>query len=186
MRPWIGAALVAGAALGGQRQPGSAPKPLELSPSKYFSEKCARCHGPNGSFYGPDFGKGKSQAQLTKVIKEMAAGPAGAPLAGANLRALVALHTSWIAKAPYVAWLAASKAELSGEKTPASKLQALLGTRKLDISVTDAAWTLKLPARADLRKLRIIAGLGGRTSTLRPSKAPYSSPDPQRKNNPRR
>src|SRR5690349_11244383 len=41
----------------------------------YYDDSCRRCHGPQGSFYGPELGKGLTDKQLIKIVDDMANGP---------------------------------------------------------------------------------------------------------------
>jgi mono/diheme cytochrome c family protein len=73
-----------------------------FAPIAYFDTHCARCHGPGGNMYGPEFGKNLTEDQLAKAIDDMAAGPGGAPVSADELKILVKYHQAIIDKKPFV------------------------------------------------------------------------------------
>jgi cytochrome c553 len=83
-------------------RPSKSPAPVSFSPIGYFERNCARCHGDFGSAYGPTFGHGLSDEQLTKVCDDMAAGPGNAPVNADELKRLVDYHMAMIAGTPFV------------------------------------------------------------------------------------
>jgi hypothetical protein len=76
--------------------------PTGFGPLTYFQNNCARCHGDYGSAYGEAFGKHLTDAQLEKVIDDMAFGPGNAPLQPRELAVQIAYHKAMIAGQPFV------------------------------------------------------------------------------------
>ena len=122
------------------------PHASRFAPLAYFNQNCARCHGENGSFYGEDFAKNKSDADLHAIVEEMAAGPAQAPLAPAELDAVAAWHRALRDKKPFVVIVKAEKAKadwlLSGEISPGATLQI----NGKDVAVEGSNWTTMMQA----------------------------------------
>ena len=133
-----------------------ATKPTEFAPMAYFNQNCARCHGENGSFYGDEFAKDKTDAQLHEVVQEMAQGPAQAPLSPAELDAVTALHRAWRDKKPFVAIVKREKTDagvqLSGEISPGATLEI----NGENVEVKGSQWTICVPPGA--LKLRATKG----------------------------
>ena len=76
--------------------------PDGFAPLSYFAANCARCHGPNGSFYGDSFARTRDDASLRQIVHDMAFGPAQAPIDDAKLEVLTAYHRSLIGKKPFL------------------------------------------------------------------------------------
>lgn len=117
-----------------------------FAPLDYFSTSCARCHGEYGSFYGDTFGKNLNDAKMLEVVKEMADGPAQAPLTPPNLKVMVAYHTALRDGKPFLCVVSSEKTatgwKLSGEVSPDS---TLLWNEK-NIEVKGHKWELEVPA----------------------------------------
>ena len=110
-----------------------------FAPLDYFADKCARCHGDYGSFYGADFAKNLDDAKLAQVVKEMCEGPAQAPLDGKNLEALTAFHRAKRDAAPFV-WVTGQKGsaldgELQGEVSPGAKVELRVENRVVKTTI---------------------------------------------------
>ena len=124
------------------------PHAAAFAPSAYFNANCARCHGENGSAYGADFTKNKSDDALRTVVEEMADGPGQAPLAPAELDAVTAWHRALRDKKPFVIIVKSEKKaegwQLSGEVSPGATLQI----NGKDIKVKNANWTAQVEAGA--------------------------------------
>lgn len=88
----------------------------------YFDMNCARCHGPQGSFYGKQFGQHLTDAVLTKFVKDMAEGPGNAPLQEDDLKVEVAYHRALVAGEPFVSVTGNDNGTLSGEVSPGSSV----------------------------------------------------------------
>lgn len=158
-------------------EPPKPPQPLKVAPLAYFTDHCQRCHGPEGAYYEDDFAKDQTDDQLREVLHRMADGPGGAPLVPADLDVQVAFHRALSEKRPFVAWTKAGDA-LGGETT-ADKLTATVAGQPVDVAVKDGAWTLKLPAGADLKDVEIRAGTPPNASVLRLKDHPYSVAAPK-------
>lgn len=139
---WLGAGFVACAA--SLQSPPPVPK---VAPFQYFANRCARCHGPDGSHYGPEFGKGLSDAQLIHVVEEMAEGPGGEPIHGADLDAVVAWHRALIRREPFVVVLQRGPTVWSGECTPGAQVTAREGSRTVAAKVNGSRWSVRLNKR---------------------------------------
>lgn len=74
---------------------------ITLGPVSTFEQACARCHGPQGSFYGEAFAN-LSDTQLHEFIKEMMEGPAGLHPTEEDIAAMTAYHQALAAKKPYL------------------------------------------------------------------------------------
>jgi hypothetical protein len=96
--------------------------PTGFGPLSYFQDNCARCHGDYGSAYGEGFGKHLADAQLEKVIDDMAFGPGNAPLQPRELAVQVAYHKAMIAGQPFATvtkiTIDGANAILEGEAPP--------------------------------------------------------------------
>jgi cytochrome c553 len=117
-----------------------------FAPLDYFNTSCARCHGDYGSFYGETFGKTLSDEKMLEVVKEMAEGPAQAPLEEKNLKVLVAYHTALRDGKPFLHVVSSTKSttgwKLNGEATPNSTLR----WNQQTIELKGHKWELELPA----------------------------------------
>jgi mono/diheme cytochrome c family protein len=74
---------------------------ITLGPVSTFEQACARCHGPQGSFYGEAFAK-LSDSELHDFVKEMMEGPAGLHPTEEDIAAMTAYHQALAAKKPYL------------------------------------------------------------------------------------
>ena len=134
---------------------GEVPAPGEeevFAPMAYFAQNCARCHGPNGSFYGANFGKALTDDKLHTVVHDMAAGPGNAPIKDRALEIEVAYHRALIAKQPFIVLTEVTEKDgiktLHGEVSPESTIQLVVNQKQVLVSVEDAAWTAVLPRDA--------------------------------------
>lgn len=140
----------------------AAPKATHFAPLDYFEANCARCHGPNGSFYGAEFGKGlKDDAALRHIVQEMAEGPGNAPLSPENLEILTDFHRSLRDGKPYIVLVSAQKSEscltLSGEATPESKITLENGKEVLAVKLEGHKWSVSVPPNFDVEKASLRA-----------------------------
>ncbi len=140
----------------------AAPKPTNFAPLDYFEENCARCHGPNGSFYGTEFGKGlKDDDALRHIVKEMAEGPGNAPLSPENLEILTDFHRSLRDGKPYIVVVEARKSEkcliLSGEATPDSQITLENGKEVVAVKLEGHKWSVAVPPNFDIEKASLRA-----------------------------
>ena len=152
--------------------------PASFAPMAYFDQKCARCHGPQGSFYGKDFGRDLDDAKLHATVNMMASGPAQAPISAPQLEIEVAYHRALIAKQPFVVVTDVTRDEksltLHGEATPGSALQIVAGKTKADAKLEKFAWTATLPANVDLNSATLTAKVGEAQTILKLSKSAWS------------
>ncbi|HEX8464444.1 MAG TPA: cytochrome c [Abditibacterium sp.] len=141
-------------------EPASTSKP-GFAPLDYFQANCERCHGPNGSFYGPTFGKNlKSDAALRQIVKEMCEGPGNAPLPDPELEILTDFHRALRNNKPYITVVSREKAVLSGEATPDAKITLESGEKVVAAKLEGHKWSVEVPADFDLSsaKLRAVKG----------------------------
>ena len=89
-------------------------------PISYFNAECGNCHGDYGSFWGEGFAAELSDEQLHKIVDEMAAGPAQAPLKGIALEVQVAYHRSLVDQKPFIVAWKGEDGIWQGEVTPGS------------------------------------------------------------------
>jgi len=144
---------------GGTRKVVAAPKAIE-----YYDAACRRCHGPEGSFYGPELGKGKTDAELVKVIDDMAKGPGNEPLDPAGLAAQTAYHRAIIAGAPYVSVTGVNEGTISGEVMTDSKVTVTADGKDVAATVSDSTWTAKVAP--DAKMIAVTAERNGKKTTL--------------------
>jgi len=104
----------------------AAPAPLEVGPISYFENHCARCHGGYGSLYAYPFMA--PDDELPRVVEEMCAGPAMAPLEGRPLEALTAYHIAMRDDVPFVAQVEGEGTGLFFEVTPGASLHFASGS----------------------------------------------------------
>ncbi|MBW3637608.1 MAG: cytochrome c [Armatimonadetes bacterium] len=140
----------------------AAPKAAHFAPLDYFEQNCARCHGPNGSFYGAEFGKGlKDDAALRHIVKEMAEGPGNAPLSPENLEILTDFHRSLRDGTPYLVVVEAQQRKnclvLSGEATPDSKITLGNDKESVAVKLEGHKWSVEVPRGFDVEKASLRA-----------------------------
>jgi hypothetical protein len=164
----------------GAEPAGGQASPLGHAPLEYFAAKGARCHGPYGSFYGEEFGRKRSDAGLRQVVREMAEGPAGAPLVGRELDAQVAFHRALLAKEPFLAWTAQSETGVAGEVSPDSTVTARLNDRETSAQLVDTRWRVALPSGARASDVTVVACSGASSTTLALRDASFSHGAPRR------
>jgi len=140
----IAAVLSAAACVADHPAPATAPstQPLTVGPISYFEDHCARCHGSFGSGYLPESMKRHDPAALKKLIRDMAAGPAQAPLEGTDLDAQAAYHQSLLKKSLFVAVTESTDEQISGEASPGAKLKLIVPGRTIDLPLDDFLWTI--------------------------------------------
>lgn len=95
---------------------------LTLGPVTTFAARCARCHGPEGAFYGDHYHQ-LSSAQLHEKIGQMMVGPGGLHPTTVEVDAMAAYHQALRGGAPFLcitnaASFAAGGAPLRGETAP--------------------------------------------------------------------
>jgi hypothetical protein len=155
------------------------PKPVEPvkhAPIEYFNDHCSHCHGKNGIYLEAGFATGKTDAEITDEIKEMADGPGQAPLDKDDLPVQLALHRSLSDEAPFAVWTKRKDLQLSGELTPDTELKAFVGPKAIDLKVEDGRWSLNLRQAGDLDDLRLKASKDKKVAILNFKVMPFSAP----------
>lgn len=115
-------------------------KPTGFGAVSYFEAKCARCHGPQGSFMAQGFAKDQDDAKLTASTKQMAEGPGAAPLNDDELKVEVAYMRAISEGKPFIVWTEA-KDGVQGETT-AEKMTATVDGKAAPVEVKDGSWAL--------------------------------------------
>jgi hypothetical protein len=154
------------------------PATPTVPPISYFEDRCARCHGPQGSFYGDDFGRKLSEDALQKVVDDMCRVQGDAPLKGLELEAQVAYHRAMIAKEPFLVVTRTKDGELAGEV--AEKAVVSVKYRRISVTaeVKATSWKSRVPKGEKPEDAVITATLGKRTSVVRLSKESFSHSRP--------
>uniref|UniRef100_UPI00286AA467 hypothetical protein n=1 Tax=Armatimonas sp. TaxID=1872638 RepID=UPI00286AA467 len=134
---------------------------------------CARCHGPNGSFYGPDLGKGKTDSQLYKAVQNMADNQGQIELAPVEVEAQTAYHRAIIKREPFLAITGRTKTELRGEMTPKASVTVMIGGKPQKVRTERFTWMASLTATGPIV---VIAKLKNAETRLDPDKATHSHP----------
>ncbi|MBS1718360.1 MAG: cytochrome c [Armatimonadetes bacterium] len=149
-------------------------------PVAYYNAQCARCHGPGGSFYGPTLGKGKNDAQLREVIRQMCEGQGGMPLQGIDLEAQLAYHRAIIRREPFVCVTLIKPGRLAGEVYDAKSITLQVGSKRFAGRISGDGFSVIVPKGLDARGGTITAiGSKGSKSVL-PVKAIFGSRNPLR------
>ena len=128
-----------------------------------YDNACVRCHGPGGSFYGSDLGKGKSAAHLRKMVWEMCIAQGGLTVSQREVDAMTAYHRSIMQNEPFIEITALTSTKLSGEATPGTTLQLQTGTKIVAIPLTDNCWTVATDAS---KSATLTATRNGKTTRL--------------------
>lgn len=120
--------------------------PIDFKPISYFNDRCGSCHGNYGSFWGEGFVRDLKDAELRTVVKEMAEGPAQAPLEDQPLAALVAYHRSLTDGSPYLILTRREGSQLAGEVTPGATVVIQSGDQTIPARVDQHSWAVTLDA----------------------------------------
>jgi mono/diheme cytochrome c family protein len=175
LRSLLGALLTTAIACAGQsQQPATSPATLGVGPITYFEDHCARCHGSYGSGYLPESLSRRDDESLRRIIRDMSAGPAQAPLADADVDAQVAYHRSLLARVPFIATTQRTADKLAGEATAGSTLEIDVNGKRTEIPLDGHEWSVSIDV-ASVRSARIIATRDGKQTVL-PATQPYSDP----------
>jgi hypothetical protein len=140
----------------------------------YYDQSCARCHGPQGSFYGSSLGRDLDDKGLIKVCFDMAQGPAQAPISESDNLTETAFHRSLIMHSPYLSITRIDGAKWSGEVMPDAKIAIAVAGKAIDAEVTDWNWSVVVPTNTKPEDVVITATLAGKTTTIAPATATYS------------
>lgn len=128
-----------------------------------YDKACVRCHGPGGSFYGSDLGKGKSAAQLRKMVWEMCIAQGGLTVSQREVDAMTAYHRSIMQNEPFIEITALTSTKVSGEATPETTLQLHSGSKTVLVQLTDNRWSVAMDT---LKAATITATRNGKTTRL--------------------
>ena len=128
-----------------------------------YDTACIRCHGPGGSFFGPDLGKGKTAAQLRKMVWEMCIAQGGLTVSQREIDAMTAYHRSIMAHEPYIEVIAVTESRVTGEATPGTVLELQVGSKVLPITLTENRWNVLVDTS---KPAIIIATRNGKTTRL--------------------
>jgi mono/diheme cytochrome c family protein len=136
-------------------QPAAATQPaVRLSPSHfgpigYFETNCARCHGPYGSFSGPNFAK-LPPDKLREMVLYMTQGPGNAPLDKTQRNLLIEYLQNLAAKRPFITLVDVQRTktgvQLQGEVTPGTRVLVNTPDRPTAATVKEYKWIADLPA----------------------------------------
>jgi hypothetical protein len=116
---------------------------LTIGPISYFQARCARCHGPYGSFF-PDSFRATPPEVVAKKTDEMCRGQGGMALAGADLEAQIEYQRSIQRGRVFVAVISVDGGEMRGEVTPGAAV-TLVGQERVPASVEGHLWHCVLP-----------------------------------------
>ena len=122
---------------------GGTAEQLEFArrPISYFNQSCANCHGDYGSFWGEGFAADLKGGRLREVVREMAAGPAFAPLEEWALEVQTAYHRSLVDGKPFVTVYVDKSGNLAGEVTPGSTVFLVIDNRQVKAMVAGHTWS---------------------------------------------
>lgn len=151
------------------------PKPLERGPIALYDRACANCHGPNGSFYGPELGQGKTDAQLYQAVQDMADNQGQIALTPAEVEAVTAYHRAIIKKEPFVAITGRTRTELRGEVMKGSTVSVTVAGKAVPVSLSGTTWRATLSRSG---ALCVTVQRKGATTRLDPDRAAHSHPAP--------
>ena len=142
----------------------------------YYDQNCAHCHGPQGTFYGPTLGQKLSDAQLIKVVDDMASGPGNAPLKADQLPVETAFHRALIMRVPFVSVTRMdADGKWAGEAMPDAKVTVFIGDKRIDAASDDANWSAQVPVGTKIAEVKITAELDGVTNTVKLAEGRYSN-----------
>ena len=128
-----------------------------------YDKACVRCHGPGGSFYGSELGKGKTAAQLRKMVWEMCIAQGGLTVSQREIDAMTAYHRSIMKSEPFVEVIAVTAKSITGEATPGTTIQLETRGRLAPVSIIENRWIATLDTS---KPTTVIATLNGKTSRL--------------------
>lgn len=117
---------------------------LPRGPITVYDHSCAGCHGPNGSFYGPDLGKGKTDAQLYKAVQDMADNQGQVELTPVEVEAQTAYHRAIIKGEPFLAVTERTKKLLRGEVTKGATVSVTILGKPQKVVVEGFTWRATL------------------------------------------
>lgn len=171
---FVASAALAIAGFSGAESRKANPVLPKVGPISYFDDHCAKCHGPQGSFYGDDFGKNLKEGALHKVVDDMCRHQGEAPLDGADLEAEVAYHRAMIAKEPFLAITKITSMQISGEVTEKSVVRVKFKRSTIWAIVNNTAWKTAIPRGEKPADAVVTAILDKRSTVLRLASSAFS------------
>lgn len=144
-------------------RPATEPSAPSFKPIAYFQDKCARCHGPYGMFYGDEFGKSLNDAELRHKVHDMVFGAAQSSLSEAEVNVLTAYHRSMVQGSPFLIVTSAGP-QASGEATSGATLEIQNGDERIPVELIEHSWTANVSA--DASSMTISAILNGVRTTI--------------------
>ena len=169
------------------KAPATAPAGAKFAPAfkamDYYDDSCRRCHGPEGSFYGSELGKGLTDTQLNDIVKRMCDGPGNSPLTPSDLAVETAFHRALVSGNPYLSVTELAADKIGGEVMPEAKVTITLAgdpaAKPIAATVDDHTWSAKLPANSRASDITVTADLHGKSTVLSLAKSPaYSNSTP--------
>jgi len=123
--------------------------PLTYAPVSTFEQSCARCHGPQGSFFGKGFAQ-EDDADLKQTVQDMMEGPSFLTPSPADVQAMTAYLQAMANQQPFLCvttWDPNSD-RLQGEATPGTVVIPVGAEDQHVTANAQGQWTLSgLPAR---------------------------------------
>jgi hypothetical protein len=141
--------------------------PPTVAPISYFEDRCARCHGPQGSFYGDAFGKNLTEEALRKVVYDMCRNQGEMKLEGVDLDAQIAYHRSMISKEPFLVVTHREKGQLAGEASEKAVVTVRFKRSSVRAEVKGTVWRVAVPKGEKPENAVLTAKLVERSTTIR-------------------
>lgn len=141
----------------------SPPTPTKFRPISFFQEKCARCHGPYGTFYGEGFAARLNDDQLRAKVHDMVFGAGRSTLPDADIDLLTAFQRSIRSKSPFLL-VGTDEPDWGGEVSPGAVVEINTGTQKIAATVDSHLW--QAPKSATSSTPTITATLNGVQTTI--------------------
>lgn len=125
---------------------------LQYPPVATFDQHCARCHGPEGSFYGQAFAQ-TVEHDLTEMVGQMMRGPAFLEPNSTDIAAMAAYQRALAAEEPFVIVtdpqkaLATDLSEIPVEASPGAQvtIERTNGTAQITASRDGRSTTIHFP-----------------------------------------
>jgi hypothetical protein len=124
---------------------------LQYGPLSTFQQSCARCHGPEGAFFGATFAD-REDDKVLQMVTVMMRGPGGLKPTEADTMAMAAYLHAIRAKEPFVvitnaaAHAAGRDAVLRGEASEEAAIEVRKDGRAVPVTrIPGAVWSLDAP-----------------------------------------
>jgi cytochrome c553 len=144
-------------------------KELKLGPVSTFERTCARCHGPQGAFYGDEFAK-LDDDELHKKVRQMMVGPSFLKPKSYEVDAMTSYHRALTAKEPFLCVTSykpnaqGQTAMLTGEATLGSTIEFHSKSEQRSISADEqGAWSI---AEAPIPPFKLVVKLSDKSREL--------------------